>query len=53
MLHGKQIKLQVEIVAKIFKLPCTKVVTRGKEGYNVSIAEYFTREETKQYTPDT
>jgi hypothetical protein len=51
MLHGKQIKLQVEVVVKIFKLPCTKVVTRGKEGYNVSIAKYFTREEAKQYIP--
>jgi hypothetical protein len=32
MLHGKQIKLQIKIVAKVFKLHCTKVVARGKEG---------------------
>jgi hypothetical protein len=45
MLHGKQIKLQVKVVVKVFKLPCTWIVARGKEGYNVSIAEYFIRKE--------
>jgi hypothetical protein len=51
MLHGKQIKLQVKAVAKVFKLPCTGVVTKGKESYNVSIVEYFIREEAKHYIP--
>jgi hypothetical protein len=51
MLHGKQIKLQVETIAKVFKLPCIGVVVGGKEGYNVSITKYFTREEEKCYIP--
>jgi hypothetical protein len=41
MLQGKQIKLQVEIVVEMFKLFYTIAVIGGKEGYNVSIAEYF------------
>jgi hypothetical protein len=51
MLHGKQIKLLVKAIAKVFKLPSIGVVAGGKEHYNVSIAEYFTREEEKHYIP--
>ncbi len=46
MLQGKQIKLQVEIVVEMFKLFYTIAVIGGKEGYNVSIAEYFIGEWT-------
>jgi hypothetical protein len=42
--------LQVE-VAEVFKLPCITTVVKGKEGYNVSIVKYFTREEANHYIP--
>jgi hypothetical protein len=51
MLHGKQIKLLIKAIAKVFKLPCIGVVAGGKERYNVSIAEYFAWEEKKHYIP--
>jgi hypothetical protein len=51
MLQGKQIKLQVEVVVEVFKLPYTKVVVGGKRGYNVSIAKYFIGGEIEHYVP--
>lgn len=51
MLHGKQIKLLVKVIAKVFKLPCIGVVVGRKERCNVSIVEYFIREEEKHYIP--
>jgi hypothetical protein len=35
----------------VFKLPYTKTIVGGKEGYNVSIAKYFIGEEIKHYVP--
>jgi hypothetical protein len=35
----------------VFKPPCTEAIGGRKEGYNVSIAKYFTGEETKHYVP--
>jgi lipoprotein-anchoring transpeptidase ErfK/SrfK len=50
-LKGKGVNLTIEGTAKVFKLPSTKTVAWGKEGYNTVIAKYFVREEAEYYTP--
>jgi hypothetical protein len=55
-LRGKEVGLTIEGIAKVFKLLSTRIVARGKEGYNTSIAKYFVGEEEEEeeeehYTP--
>jgi hypothetical protein len=40
-LRGKEVDLTIEGIAKVFKLPSTRIITRGKEGYSTTIGKYF------------
>jgi plasmid rolling circle replication initiator protein Rep len=40
-LKGKEVDLTIEGIVKVFKLPFSRIVTRGKEGYSTVIAKYF------------
>jgi hypothetical protein len=42
-LRGKEVT--IEGIAKVFKLPSTRTIVRGKEGYRIAIAKYFVRGE--------
>jgi len=50
-LKGKVVNLTIEGITKVFKLPSTRIVTRGKEGYSTTIAKYFLGGEEEHYTP--
>ncbi len=40
-LRSKEVDLTIENIVKVFKLPSTRIITRGKEGYNTTIGKYF------------
>jgi hypothetical protein len=50
-LKGKDIDLTIEGIAKVFKLPSTRTITRGKEGYNTTISKYFVGGQEEHYIP--
>jgi hypothetical protein len=35
-LKGKEVDLTIEGIVKVFKLLSTRIITRGKEGYNTT-----------------
>jgi hypothetical protein len=41
ILRSKEVDLTIESVAKVFKLPFTGTIARGKECYSTTITKYF------------
>jgi hypothetical protein len=40
--------MTIEGIAKVFKLPSTRTIVGGKEGYNTTITKYFVGEEEEE-----
>jgi hypothetical protein len=49
-LRGKDVDLTIEGIAKVFKLPSIRTITRRKEGYSIAIAKDFIGGKKEHYT---